>query len=249
MMLFLDYSPDLTSLDRTIYNYVSSHAEQVINMKVRELAKHTHTSPTSILRFCQKFECTGFSEFRIKLEIYLREKDSLDVNPIDSTAIVDFVHRTTHPIYLEKIHAAAALLKTKELILFVGSGASNIMASYGTLYFSSIFNIALRIEDLINYPIDYLSKELSEKICVIALSVSGETTEVINCLNHLNLSHSSIISITNSADCTVADLSDVNIPYYISKEYNKDANITSQIPALYTIEYLAKEVRRLKEKS
>ncbi|MDN6626001.1 MAG: SIS domain-containing protein, partial [Pisciglobus halotolerans] len=109
-----------------------------------------------------------------------------------------------------------------------------------------IFNIALRIEDLINFPIDYLSKELSEKICVIALSVSGETTEVVSCLSHLNLSNSSIISITNSSDCTVAELSDVNIPYYISKEYNKHANITSQIPALYTIEYLAKEVRKLK---
>lgn len=245
-MLFLDYSPQLSTLDKAIYHYVSANMKKVTTMRIRDLAKETHTSPTSILRFCEKFDCNGFSEFRIKLEMYLSQPPAFPIDNVDSTAMIDFIHRTTHPIYLKKIQAAAELLNTKELVLFVGSGSSNVMASYGTLYFSSIFNVALRIEDLVNFPIDYLSKELSEKICVIALSVSGETTEVISCLSHLNLSNSSIISITNSSDCTVAELSDVNIPYYISKEYNKHANITSQIPALYTIEYLAKEVRKLK---
>ncbi|WP_313470137.1 MurR/RpiR family transcriptional regulator [Carnobacterium sp.] len=247
-MLFLDYTPELTPLDRDIYKYISDHLEQVIYMRIRDLASNTHTSPTSILRFCRKFECEGYSEFRIKLNMYLKENQTASLEGIDEMAIIDFVNRTTQPLYQERIKDAVDLLKDKELILFLGSGSSNIIAAYGSLYFSSIFNIALRIEDPVNLPIDYVSKSLSKKICIIALSVSGETNEIINCLNHLNFTNSSIISITNSSKSTIAQLSDVNIPYYISKEYNKHADITSQIPALYTIEFLAKEVRKANKK-
>lgn len=242
-MLFLNYTPELTSLDRDIYRYISANLEQVVYMRIRDLATNTHTSPTSILRFCRKFECEGFSEFRIKLNIYLKTEKEASIEGIDEMAMIDFINRTTQPLYRERIKKAVDLLKDKELILFLGIGSSNIIAAYGSLYFSSIFNIALRIEDPINLPFDYLSKELSEKICIIVLSVSGETKEIINCLNHLNITNSPIISITNSSKSTVSQLSDVNIPYYISKEYNKYADITSQLPALYTIEFLAKEVR------
>ncbi|MDH6363885.1 DNA-binding MurR/RpiR family transcriptional regulator [Enterococcus sp. PF1-24] len=63
-------------------------------------------------------------------------------------------------------------------------------------------------------------------------------------MNHFNLKDSSIISITNSSNSTIAKLSDVNIPYYVSREELDGADITSQVPALFTIEYLAKEVRK-----
>lgn len=248
-MLFLDYTPELTPLDKGIYRYISSHLDQVIYMRIRDLADNTHTSPTTILRFCRKFECEGFSEFRIKLKIYFENQKKNSIEEIDETAMIDFIHRTNQPPYQEKIDEAVELLEDKDLILFLGSGSSNIMAAYGSLYFSSIFNIALRIEDAINLPLDYLSKEIAEKICIIALSVSGETSEIIKCLNHPNFINSSIISITNSSKSTVSELSDVNIPYYISKEYNKEADITSQIPALYTIEFLAKEAKKSRQKN
>ncbi|MGX7419384.1 MurR/RpiR family transcriptional regulator [Carnobacterium gallinarum] len=243
-MLFLDRTPDLTPFDLDIYKYISDNLEQVSYMRIRDLAAVTHTSPTSILRFCKKFDCSGFAEFRIKLQLYLKErKAEQEVVAVDETAYMDFLARSTQPLYREKIKEAVTLLKDKELVLFIGLGSSNIMAEYGALYFSSIFTIALRIEDPSNYPIDFLSKNLSDKICIIALSVSGETAEIISYLNHLNFSNSSIISITNSSKSTIAQLADVNIPYYIARESMQGADITSQLPALYTIEYLAKEVR------
>lgn len=243
-MLFLDRTPDLTSFDMEIYKYISDNLEQVSYMRIRDLAKATHTSTTSIARFCKKFDCSGYTEFRIKLQLFLNEQGQEEgLSAMDETVHMDFLARTTQPLYRDKMKEAVALLQNKELVLFIGLGSSNIMAEYGALYFSSIFNMALRIEDPSNYPIDYLSKSLSDKICIIALSVSGETQEIINYLNHLNFSNSSIISITNSSKSTIAKLADVNIPYYIARETSSGADITSQLPALYTIENLAKEVR------
>ncbi|MCI1819355.1 MurR/RpiR family transcriptional regulator [Carnobacterium maltaromaticum] len=243
-MLFLDKTPDLTSLDLTLYKYISEHSEAVTKMKIRELAEATHTSTTSILRFCKQFECTGFSEFRIKLQLYLKEQKQLKTSSkiSDETSYIDFLQRTTEPFYQSKIKEAVDLLKDKELILFIGEGSSNVMALYGALYFSSIFNMALHIEDPTNHPVDFLSFSLSDKVCIVALSVNGETPEIIHYISHLNFSKSSVLSITNSSKSTVAQLSDVNIPYYITREVKNTADITSQLPALYTIEYLAKAV-------
>lgn len=243
-MLFLDRTPDLTPFDMEIYKYISDNLEKVSYMRIRDLASATHCSTTSIARFCKKFDCSGYTEFRVKLQLFLQEQHKeKELLAVDETAYIDFLSRTSQPLYQDKVKEAVALLQNKELILFIGLGSSNIMAEYGALYFSSIFNMALRIEDPSNYPIDYLSKGLSDKICIIALSVSGETQEIINYLNHLNFSNSSIISITNSSKSSIAQLSDVNISYYIARETSLGADITSQLPALYTIENLAKEVR------
>lgn len=242
-MLFLDYTPELTEIDFLIYNYIKDHITEVVYMRVRDLAKETHTSTASIVRFCKKFECAGFSEFKIRLNLYLKEYENIHRSSYDIMAIENFISRARDLHYQEKIKQAVKILMDKDLVLFLGMGSSNISAEYGALYFSSIFNMALRIEDPSNHPIKHLESNFGRQIAIIALSVSGETIEIIDYLNSLNLKESAVISITNSANSTIAKLSDLNIPYYITREQLDGADITTQIPAIFTIEYLAKEVR------
>ncbi|WP_314060829.1 MurR/RpiR family transcriptional regulator [uncultured Vagococcus sp.] len=242
-MLFLNRTPELTDLDFDIYKYITDHLEQTTYMTIRELADQTHTSTTTIQRFCQKFECKGFSEFKIRLRLYLQSRDQFDhAVTLDTSTYIDFLTRTTQPHFQKKIEAAIQLLINKELILFIGVGSSNVMAEYGALYFSSLFQMALRIEDPVTNPMSFLSKDLLDKTCVIALSVSGETPEVINYLSNLNFRNSNIISITNTANSTVAKLSNVNIPYYITKESLVEQDITSQLPVLFILESIARAI-------
>lgn len=246
-MLFLDYTPDLSTIDLEIYKYVATHIDKVIYMRIRELAQETHSSTASILRFCKKFGCEGFSEFKIKLNLYQESLAQQSTShAVDETSFAHFIQRSTESFYQERIQAAAKLLAEKELVIFIGTGSSNIMAEYGALYFSSIFSMAFHIEDPINHPVNFFNKSIAQNVCVIALSVSGENDAVINYLNHFITNDSAIISITNSEKSTIAKLSNVNIPYYISTERIGDSDITSQVPALYTVEYLAKEVQKLK---
>ncbi len=44
-------------------------------MKVRELAEEVHVSTTTILRFCKKVGCEGYSEFRLKLKQEVSSKE------------------------------------------------------------------------------------------------------------------------------------------------------------------------------
>lgn len=246
-MLFLNYTPELSQIDLEIYKYVVSNMPQVVYMRIRELAERTHTSTASILRFCKKFECEGFSEFKIKLQLYKDNFMPSEIaHAVDESAFINFIHRTNEERFQRSLQAAANILAEKEIVIFIGEGSSNIIASYGALYFSTIFKMAFHIEDPANHPVDFFSSIISEKVCIISLSVSGETKNIINYLNHFLSYNTSIISITNSASSTIAKLSTIDLAYYISTEKIGSSDITSQVPALYTIECLAKEVQKLK---
>ena len=244
-MLFLDYQPDLNETDIEVYKAIISDVNAVASMSIRELAEKSHTSTASVLRFCKKFRCTGFSEFKIYLSAYLESlKEEKEVKTLDfESELLNFLARTQDKFFEDKFDEAVHLLMEKELIIFIGVGSSNVVAEY----FSSLFNMAIRIEDPSNYPINYLSTELAKKMCIVALSVSGETTEIIQYLNHLNLSESSVIGITSSSNSTLSKLADIAITYNISLEKINEADITTQIPAMYIIEKLAKTVRNRME--
>lgn len=247
-MLFLDYVPDLSELELQIYKYIIENIDKVIYMKIRELADKSHTSTASILRFCKKFDCHGFSEFKVKLRMFNDEDKRSEVKDMDTSVYVDFLTRAQQPYYQNKINQAATILENSSMVLFIGSGSSEIMAQYGAFYYSNLFTFAMHIEDPSNYNITFLSDKLSDKICVIALSVSGETNEVIHFLKDLKLNHTKVISLTNTENSTVAKLSDLNISYFINRETiekpsdrrNKQIELTSQIPVLYLLEAIGK---------
>ncbi|MEG7763065.1 SIS domain-containing protein, partial [Listeria monocytogenes] len=76
---------------------------------------------------------------------------------------------------------------------------------------------------------------------MIILSVSGETDQVLEQAQNMQQYGSRIISITNTSHNTLAGLSDVNIPYYVTQEMVDKTNITTQIPVLFLLEAMAKK--------
>ena len=54
--------------DIAIYKYVMRNSDEIQYMSIRELAKETHVSPSTILRFCSKNNFEGYSEFKKALK-------------------------------------------------------------------------------------------------------------------------------------------------------------------------------------
>ena len=54
----------LNNLELSLYEYIMKNNKKVIYMRIRELADEAHVSTTTILRFCKKLNCEGFSEFK-----------------------------------------------------------------------------------------------------------------------------------------------------------------------------------------
>lgn len=176
-MLFLEHTPTLGEIDYEIYRFISNNLEIMPHINIRDLAKKTHTSVATIQRFCKKFQCDGFNEFKIRMKIYLEEQQSKkNTLNFDSYVYSNFLNRSNEKEFQDQIKAAVSLLKDREFVLFLGVGTSDILANYGAIYFSSLSKTALRIEQPITNPQNFVSNQIMEQSCVIAISVSGETT-------------------------------------------------------------------------
>ena len=228
---------NLNDLELLLYKYVIKNSEKVVYMRIRELADEAHVSTTTILRFCKKFGCNGYSEFKIKLKMHLDNSTTPKVNN-DASVLIDYFKKLDNDEFNEKIEAFCEVINSADNVVFVGSGTSGILCKYAARYFSAMGKFASYIDDPY-FPTNYKAYENS---VIIALSVSGEIEMVINILNKLKMEHCSILSITNSENCTVAKLSDLNIAYYIHQEKLGISDITTQLPVMFIIETIAKKL-------
>ena len=70
----------LNELELSLYEYIMKNSEKVMYMKIRDLANEAHMSTTTVLRFCRKLNCDGFSEFKLKFKMYMDSKEDRKMN-------------------------------------------------------------------------------------------------------------------------------------------------------------------------
>lgn len=117
------------------------------------------------------------------------------------------------------------------------------MAKYAARFFSNIGYFSQYIDDPF-YPAP--TNKFDNRL-LIALSNRGETKEVIDQLRLYQSVRSKILSITSDAKSTLAKMSDVCIPYYLENTVLPTSyNITSQVPVVYIIERIARELQHVK---
>lgn len=137
----------LNKLEMLVYQYVMEHRFAVPYMRIRELATEAHVSTTTVLHFCKKMGCEGFSQFKWKLKeeggTNARDKDIPDSLSEPQT----FFWLVGTPVYQEKLENAAAIIARMERIFMVGIGNSGGIASYGARYFYNLGKFALCVSD------------------------------------------------------------------------------------------------------
>lgn len=229
----------LNDLEFEVYNYVIKNLDQILDMKIRQLAQEIHVSTTTILRFCKKMGCDGYSEFKVKLKMIhlLPEKDlSRNMEPV-----LDFMTKINTEEKRQKINEIVQLLGQAKRVIFLGCGSSGILAKYGARYLTNIGKLAQSIDDPY-YPV---TDESYKETVIITLSVSGETNEIIFRLNHYKQLDATIVSITNIENCTIAKMADYVFTYCVPKEEIDIFDVTTQVPVIYLIETIGKQLYKL----
>lgn len=223
-------------LEMLVYKYVMHNKEKVIYMRIRDLADETHVSTSTIMRFCRKLNCEGFSEFKVKLKLLIDEKKETTIKS-GQYVLAEFFERTQNDNFTSKLDDAADFISQANHVYFIGIGSSGTLAEYGARYFSSLGKFSTYLKDWY-MPIH---ANLTNSI-TIALSVSGENEYTIPHIHKLKEKNSEILSITNNEQSTIAKLSDKNVSYYVTEEFYDTSNITTQIPVIYILEELARRV-------
>lgn len=107
----------LNDLELSLYRYIMKNCEKVVYMRIRELADEAHVSTTTILRFCKKLDCEGYSEFKLKLKMYIEKNEDKKVNN-DTSLIIDLLKKLDNDEFEEKMDKICEQIKETNNLVF-----------------------------------------------------------------------------------------------------------------------------------
>lgn len=229
----------LNEMETLVYDYIIKNKTKIKYMTVRELADEVHVSTATIMRFCKKCGFDGYSEFKVNFKQHLEQEKAQGhkVNE-DVKELQEYFDKISSGIHQRELDEIADVVREARQVIFIGLGTSGILGKYGARFFSNLKKFSQYIEDPY-YPI----MEGIQGAVIIALSVSGETEQIIAMTNEFKKYDCKIISITNKGTSTLARISDYNLSYYVTEhEMGHHVNTTTQIPVIYLIEAIGRRL-------
>jgi DNA-binding MurR/RpiR family transcriptional regulator len=230
----------LNNLEMTVYHFVIKNRDKVMYMTIRELAEAAGVSTTTVLRFCRKLNCDGYSEFRIRYKLWL-EQNTPQQDIFAVGEIIRYFNSINTAEFDALLDRAAEIILASERIIFVGVGTSGAMAKYGARYFSNMGKFSNHIDD----PYFPITSDMARNALAIVLSVSGETEEILRFASQFSLHHCRVLSVTSHDGSRLAKLADFNISWHIPQtRLDGGYDITTQIPVIYILESLGRRLVR-----
>ena len=229
----------LNDMELLVYDYLMKNKEKITYMTVRELADEVHVSTATVMRFCRKAGFDGYSEFKVKFKMFLEEeKKKGHQKNEDVQEIQEYFHKISSGVHQKELDDIPTVVREAKQVIFIGLGTSGILGKYGARFFSNLKKFSQYIED----PYFPIMEGMSEAV-VIALSVSGETEQIVQMAGEFKKNGCKIISITNKGTSTLSKLSDYNLSYYVTDlDMGNHINITTQIPVIYLIEAIGRRL-------
>ena len=250
-MTQLEFELEFSESEKEIAKYILNHGEAVLSMSVKELAKHTYTSPATIVRLCKKIGLEGYNDFKIKysaeLQYDLQHTDRIDVNfPFqkdDSHPLIchklaslsqEVIADTVKLIDFNQLHQIVDLIYHYPTIDIYGSGNSLLAAM-------SFQHKMMRISRDVNLRVlhgeqIFMSYNTNPDRIGMIISYSGETNEVIQIAQTLKEKKTPLIVLTSIGDNRIYHYADyiLNIGSR-EKIFTKIAPFASQISMEYLL--------------
>lgn len=233
---------NLTPSESAIMNFFLVNAESLQYMSVRDVAAKCHVAPSTVIRLVKKLKYANFSEMKVAI---MKEHKKLGLEESDIYRELSEVisPQIFSDNFLKLAETVAQRLIASSTIYCVGLGNSAIIAEYA----ARLFNVVGCNAYSTNEAWSPMLASQKEDDTIICFSISGETRELIDMCARISKSRRTIVAITNGWHNTLIDYSNLNLSYY-SKKQSIVAGIdfTSQIPALFISELLAKIIYQLK---
>lgn len=241
----------MSATERSVADYLLGHQGEAMGLSIHQLAERTFTSPSSVIRMCQRIGFKGYKEFRqaVTCEVAVRRlnqaqgraeitrSDSLDdiVDKITYQNIMS-LEDTKNLIDTGTLRACVELLRNARTVLLFGLGVSLCAARDLNLRFLRLNKSCVVNDDW--YAQLLQAKSASREDLAIVLSYSGETAEVVECVRALRENRTPIIAITRRMDSQVAALSDYRLYTAGDMSAARSGTMASHISQLNVIEIL-----------
>lgn len=202
----------LTKTEKKIADYILGDEEySMINITLLELAKQLRLGEASIIRFCRKIGFRGFQDLKLTMAIEsAKEEDKGELAEVDSgqsmEKMIRVIQNTNDCVNRERLDKAVDIMGTTEHLYFYGAGSSGITAEIAETRFVRMGRRCKALKD--SHLQTVQSSIMDSSDVVVAISVSGMTTDLFNTLKIAKDAGSRIIAITNHEHSVIAEISD-----------------------------------------
>lgn len=245
----------LRKSERKVADYVLAHPDDVIHMRIVDLAQEARVSEPTVVRFCRAIHCDGFQNLKLALAQYLAHHprpEQFSLNEQDSArdytfkvfdALVDTLKRVREHIDIDAIEAAVAELAQARRVEFYGFGASSAVAMDAQHKFFRLQIPSAAYSDPHIQAMSALS--LSQRDVVVAISQSGRTRALLEAMQLAREAGARVIGLAPSAT-PVARQCDIAIHIDVEEDPETYTPLPSRIAHMAAIDILAVGVARTK---
>lgn len=223
--------------EKKIAKYILNHPQEAISLTAVELGKKSSTSGAAVIRLCKSLDLKGLQDLKLRIAGDLQkttEHGFRDIEPNEPIlSIIDkmtnnsikTIRETAEMLNTEELEKAINLLRGANTIHFVGVGASNIIAQDAQQKFLRINKNAYAFPDM--HLAMTLVATAEKGDVVVAISFSGETSEVARVLELAKEKGISIISITKYGNSIVSKIADIKLYTSATRESTFRSGATS----------------------
>lgn len=209
---------ELNENDLCIWDYIRTHRSECEDISIDRLGKYCNVSRSTIMRFAQKLSLKGFGELKVHLKweehTHKEQKKYSDriiriyINLLKDMQTKDFI-----PIF-EMINRA-------DNLFVYGSGAvqASVAKEFKRMFMCSgkfFYNVGANDES------DAVTEIITEKDLVVLISLSGESSYMVDFARKMKIKNVPTISITKLKENTLSHLADESL--YISTMFTKPSN-------------------------
>ncbi|MCU6106273.1 MurR/RpiR family transcriptional regulator, partial [Clostridioides difficile] len=172
----------LSTNEISLLNYFLKNSEKINQKKIKDIANETFNSTAYIVRFCQKLGFSGYSEFKnfLVFSYSNRNERNKEFTKSQSDIFTD-VMDTQNLINVENIDMCLNEIHNSKHIYFFGVGSSRLVCTEMSQRFSAIgVNVKYYDDSTLMY---LAASNITKDDLVIAVSMSGETAQVIKACN------------------------------------------------------------------
>jgi RpiR family transcriptional regulator, glv operon transcriptional regulator len=233
---------ELTTSEQRVFTYVYNAQKEVAKMKINDLATVTFTSKTVIINMTQKLGFSGFADFKY----YLKSSHRSHFKSVDSVDaefyLKDNFNKTLGLIDRDVLKNVSRQIQKAKTVYIVARGTSKAVGNYLE---HLLLTIGIRCIFLDDYNlISIVSLSLEPNEFLILLSLSGNTTKMVEIANMAKTRGAKTASITNFTTNNVSKISDYNLFCSSDDALTKDNDSKSRIGMFVVAELLVATIKQ-----
>jgi len=239
---------DMRKSERKVASFVLNKPNDIIHMRIVDLAAGAEVSEPTVVRFCRAIGCEGFQDFKLNLAQQLASSPSFgQIAVTDNDSIADFSHKvfdSTIDTLLnvrdrlnpEIMGRAVNALCAANRVEFFGFGASGAVAADAQHKF---FRLQLATAAYSDHHIQNMSAmSMKPGDVVVAISQSGRTKALLQSMDMVKSLGGIVIGLAPSGS-PVINNSNIPIEVDVEEDIEIFTPLSSRIAHLVVVDVLA----------